>query len=906
MIITPAQLSYNELHDLLEEVNDVIWKMDLEMNLTYVSPASERLIGFTAQERLSQSIESVMTPSSYQRAIKVLADELPRRAEPGVDSNRTITIDLEYYHKAGGTRWFENIVSWDRTEDGTIIGIHGISREITERKRSENESKQHSDNLKAIFDNVPNVLALVNDDVRVEMINDKGAILVGKDKEHVAGDLCGKVFKCFNSFHGDGCGKNPECSECPLRTKVRSTFETGRPHFDEEGQMTFLLDGRKSFMDMLISTVLLDVSGHKKVLLSLTDMTGRNRTLRDLQASEEKFSKAFNNSPLLMTISTIEDGRCLDLNIAFTKATGYSREQAIGRSSTELGFISTENRQRISTLIKNNQVIRNIELEGKSCDGTKLNLLYSADIIQIGTQKSLLSIALDITQRKKTENALQQSEERYRSLYNNAQVGLSQTRISDGKVIQCNKKMAQIFGYDDENQFMNEYLLSEHYVEKDVRSSFLAELQQGTVLNNRETSFYSKNGEVIWVRFDTKIIPELGYMEDVVIDITEQKKIGEQLHQAQKMESIGILAGGIAHDFNNILFPIVGLAEILTEDLPPDSMEQVNAQEIFRAGKRGSDLVKQILAFSRQQEHKLIPTKVQQVLREVLKLSRASIPMNIQISQNIQKDCGLALVDSTQIHQIGMNLITNAYHAVEDKEGKIAVQVKEVLLDTDATKWMSIQPGRYVMLSVSDNGVGIPSANLKKIFDPYFTTKGVAKGTGLGLALIYGIVKEYKGDIRVISEVGIGTTFDIFIPLMAIPEISKTSTKNVPVEVGTESVLIIDDELPIVQLEKQMLERFGYKVHELTSSVDALKTFKADPDAYDLVITDMSMPNMTGVQLAGKMLAVRPNIPIIICTGFSDKMNVEVAKALGAKGLLIKPILMSALAKEVRRVLDEN
>ena len=393
-------------------------------------------------------------------------------------------------------------------------------------------------------------------------------------------------------------------------------------------------------------------------------------------------------------------------------------------------------------------------------------------------------------------------------------------------------------------------------------------------------------------------------MVGISTDITEQKKMGMLVQQAQKMESIGNLAGGIAHDFNNILFPIIGLSEMLIEDLPKNSPENENVKEILKAGQRGSDLVKQILAFSRQNEHTLTPVRVQFVMKEVLKLIRASIPMNIEIDQQLQSDCGLVLADSTQLHQIGMNLITNAYHAVESGiEGKIEVQVREITLPPES-KDSSLPPGQYALLSVSDNGMGIDPAYKDKIFEPYFTTKEQGKGTGLGLSVVYGIVKEHKGDIKVYSEIGKGTTFNVYLPLMAKSDMVESGPEQRAVERGSEHILLVDDEASISSLEKQILERLGYTVSEQNSSFDALEAFKANPNLYDLVISDMSMPHMTGDVLAKKILSIRPELPIIICTGFSERINEDLAKEMGIKGFLMKPVIVSALAHEVRRVLD--
>jgi CheY-like chemotaxis protein len=365
--------------------------------------------------------------------------------------------------------------------------------------------------------------------------------------------------------------------------------------------------------------------------------------------------------------------------------------------------------------------------------------------------------------------------------------------------------------------------------------------------------------------------------------------------QTQKMESIGSLAGGIAHDFNNILFPIVGLSEMMLNDFPPGSLEQQNLTEIFQAGKRGRELIQQILSFSRQSEHQPIPVHIQKILKEVLKLCRATIPADITIKQDIQTDCNSVMADPTHIHQIAMNLITNAYHAVEPAGGTISIQLSEMEADTADDPAGDLAPGRYAMLSVSDTGTGIAPNIINKIFDPYFTTKEKGRGTGLGLATVYGIVKAHGGNIRVTSDIGKGAAFNVYLPLLEKTQDSEPVNEKTPLPTGTGHILLVDDEKSIVHLEKQMLKRLGYQASGYTSSRDALAAFKTEPSLFDLVITDMNMPNMNGMQLAAEMIAIRSDIPIILCTGFSERINSKKAEALGIGGLLMKPLGMKDL-----------
>ena len=384
----------------------------------------------------------------------------------------------------------------------------------------------------------------------------------------------------------------------------------------------------------------------------------------------------------------------------------------------------------------------------------------------------------------------------------------------------------------------------------------------------------------------------------------EKTELEYRLLQAQKLEAIGNLAGGIAHDFNNLLYPIVGMSELLLEDLTPGSYEYENAQEILKAGLRGSDLVKQILTFSRHSVKKKVPIRVSPILREVIRLCRSTIPADIEIHHDIQQDCRLVMADPTQIHQIALNLMTNAYHAVEDEGGKIYIRLKEVTGQALNSATFSQHVEGCLLLSVSDTGTGISSVDIDQIFEPYFTTKKQGKGTGLGLAIVFGIVKDHGGDIQVESEHGTGTTFTVYLPTIHKDLECEASESPAISLSGTEHILLVDDEKPVVFLGKQILERLGYTVASRVSGADALALFRAKPNAFDLVITDMAMPGMTGDQLAKEMLAIRPEIPIIMLTGYSDKIDEEKATNLGIKGFLIKPAIKSEMAAMVRKVLD--
>jgi signal transduction histidine kinase len=393
------------------------------------------------------------------------------------------------------------------------------------------------------------------------------------------------------------------------------------------------------------------------------------------------------------------------------------------------------------------------------------------------------------------------------------------------------------------------------------------------------------------------------------------------LHQAQKMEAMGALAGGIAHDFNNLLFPIIGHAEMILDDLPADSPFQNGLRQIHTGALRARELVQQILAFSRQEKSARIRMKMQPIVKEALKLIRSTIPATIAIQQRISSDCGPVRADPVQIHQILMNLATNAFHAMDEEGGTLTVRLEACRVNeppkmSDPAQMSdpvqagdpahmdpAMQPGTYACLTVADTGTGMDPKTLDKIFEPYFTTKAKGKGTGMGLSVVHGIVTAMNGAMQVHSEPGRGTQFRVYLPVEEHgPDTDPDPAAQGPVVGGSERILLVDDETPVAAMETQILSRMGYQVTAFTSSTRALAAFRDDPDQFDLVITDIAMPDMSGDKLAAELQNIRPGMPILLCTGFSERMTPEKIEKLGVRGLLTKPMLTRDLDKTLREI----
>lgn len=406
----------------------------------------------------------------------------------------------------------------------------------------------------------------------------------------------------------------------------------------------------------------------------------------------------------------------------------------------------------------------------------------------------------------------------------------------------------------------------------------------------------------------TPVLDDSNQLDKIIhvsTDISKIRQLESELHQAQKMESIGTLAGGIAHDFNNILSAILGYTDLVLHTLEDETPIQKDIQEIYNAGLRAKDLVNQILAFARQSNEQREPIQVGYIVKEVLKLIRSSIPTTIEIQQDIES-CSFIEGNSTQIHQILMNLCTNAAHAMAERGGVLEITLKDIIIDSSVSrKGNNLRNKSYIMLTVSDTGAGIEPHIIDKICEPYFTTKNPGVGTGMGLSMVHGIVEAYSGEMVVESTLGKGSTFTIYLPIIDDSQSQKQNPQQ-QLHTGKERILFVDDELQIVKATSRLLRKLGYTVTTRENGFEALELFQAQPNDYDLVISDITMPKMTGDELAKRLIQIRPDIPIILCTGYSQKISQEDVVLFGTKELLYKPITKENLAATVRQVLDKK
>jgi len=523
---------------------------------------------------------------------------------------------------------------------------------------------------------------------------------------------------------------------------------------------------------------------------------------------------------------------------------------------------------------------------------------------------SVIENAYNSSQLARKHEALIESEQRYRCLFQDNHMVMLVTDPESGVIIDANAAATQFYGWTKDE------LTAKNIADITVLPTADTGKQMPAAFEPASNHSFSRHRRADGSIRDVEVysgpiqVNRQELLYSMIYDISrrlqnrnEKEKLRKQLLQAQKMEAFGQLAGGIAHDFNNILFSLIGFTELALEDVPKNSNVHDNLTEVYIAANRAKDLVRQMLTFARKSDEARTPVQVNAVAGEVLKFIRSSIPATIEIKSCI--DCDSSIMgNATQVHQVLMNLCTNAAQAMENDGGVLEVSLRQVKINNLASiSSLNLPPGNYIEIRVGDTGKGIEPDILDSIFEPYFTTKPPGEGTGMGLAVVHGIIDGYGGRISVDSILGQGTLFTIYLPTTANRDKqSKHGAKALPI--GAERILFVDDDISITKMGKQILARLGYAVTACNSSMGALEIFRIQPDEFDLVITDMTMPRMTGDKLAVELMKIRPDIPVILCTGFSKKISDKSATALGIRALAYKPINKSELAQTVRKVLD--
>ena len=588
---------------------------------------------------------------------------------------------------------------------------------------------------------------------------------------------------------------------------------------------------------------------------------------------------------------------------------GFQPEELPQRYGTWRGLLHPEDRERAISELRRHTESRNpfiMEYRMRRKDGRYSWIQSRGQCVAVDDQghaARLVGTHTDISERK-------EFEEKHQRLITAVEQSAESIVITnaEGVINYVNPAFEKITGYKrDEVLGHKPSLLKSGRQSRSFYGGMWQELNAGRIWKGRlinrkkEGSHYIEEATISPIRNPKQEIT--GYVA-VKRDVTHEVELEKRFNQSQKLEAIGTLAGGIAHDFNNILQAILGYAELALGEAQGQQQLQSPLKEVIKAGRRAADLVAQILAFSRQDDQEQQPMRLQPVIKEALKLLRGTLPSTIEIRSYIKADCGPVMADPSQMHQVILNLCTNSFHAMRAEGGLLEVRLEELPLPVEFTQPpQNLRPGRYVCLSVKDNGYGMSADTLERAFEPYFTTKEKGEGTGLGLATVHGIVRSHHGAIHVCSAEQAGTAITIYLPLCSQPMNVGFAEAETPIPTGSGVILFVDDEESIVNMGCEALSRLGYTVHGFASSEAALAFFEKEPYRIDAVISDQTMPKLTGIDLARRLLAIRPELPVILCSGFSELITAEEVKAAGIREYLTKPVISRDYARALEAAL---
>ncbi len=634
--------------------------------------------------------------------------------------------------------------------------------------------------------------------------------------------------------------------------------------------------------------------------------------------TEDNYRTIFNALNDAIMIHDAETGRPLHTNPKMAELLGYSVEEILQMQVSDWSVGESKQVQNNAIQKIKNAALGNPQLfewQVRTKDNRQIWLEVNLIAATIGETKRVLAVVRDATVRKKAEKELRDSEQKYRDLVESTSDWVWEVDC-DGVYTYSSPKVQDLIGYPPEEvigktpfDFMAQKEAQRVF---DLFSKIISKQERLNALEN--TNIHKNGTEVV---LETSAIPIfnvdgewVGY-RGIDRDITDRKisekertELVSQLNHARKMESIGTLAGGVAHDFNNLLYVIIGNAELALEDIPDWNPVYSSVEEIRDAGLKAAGIVKQLLNFSRKDTPEMRPIGSVTVIGEAIRFLRSTIPANIAIRADLQEEDMTILADPVQINQLIMNICINAAQAMENTTGAIEICVDHTVISEETTDYGNgLRPGKYLRITIGDTGPGIREDIIDRIFEPYFTTKDIGEGSGMGLAVVHGIVKSHHGVITADSLPGEGATFKILLPLAARNEQISVKRKDL-VPGGSETILLVDDEESIVRMVKRMLESLGYHVKACTDPVKALSLFQSEVDLFDLVITDMTMPELTGDRLAAQLLKIKKGLPIVLCTGFNQTISEGAAKEIGIRSFAYKPIVKSELAVTIRRALD--
>ncbi len=884
--ITERKEAENEIKtskDLLENIFktslDGLIVSDASGYITMVNDTIEMIFGYSRDELIGQHVTMLggKTPEQQARGRKIV--------ETFFEQGYVECAEDQWVKKDGGLVDIEMNMVLLLNAEGEASGVVAGFRDITQRKQVEKERERLINILEATSDFV----ATATPDAGLTYLNAAAKKMMGMDREE---PLAGKRIPDLHP-----------------RWAVDLILGTGVPAAIEKGIWTgetavLHRSGREIPVSQVIMSHKSADNNVEYLSTIIRDISDRKRAEEALKSSERNYREIFNASGDAIFIHDIHTGKILDVNQTVCNMFGYSYYEAL---QLDVGTLSLG--EPPYSQAQSEERIRKASLSGPQtfewlCRKKKGDLFWSEITLKravIGGLDRMLAFVRDITERKQTEaerlrlaTAMDQAEE---------SIFITDTQ---GIIEYVNPAFERITGLGlDDIRGRHTSMLQSDRNPRSQHEDMMEHVTAGKVWKGHLFLPHT-DGHVTEVEANySPIKNEDGHISNYVAvhrDVTQEVSMEKQLRQSQKMEAIGTLAGGIAHDFNNILAAVIGYTELSLSMKIDNEKINHNLSQVLKAGHRAKDLVNQILAFSRRTEQERKPVMVIPIVKEMTKFLRASLPTTIEIHQHIQAKSDIVLADPTQIHQVLMNLCTNAGHAMKEKGGVLEISVTDCSITAEQLAvFPDLKPGPHVKMSISDSGHGIPPDVLDHIFEPYYTTKKKGEGTGLGLAVVHGIIQSYQGLIKAFSEEGKGSRFDVYLPIEDIGEVPAAEESEL-LPTGSEKVLIVDDEPFIADIIQQTLASLGYDAVGFTSPSEALQAFQQEPHSYDLLITDKTMPDMTGFELAQAIATIREDVPVIMCTGYAEKEDAERIQGSGIREFIMKPPAKKELAVKIRNI----
>jgi len=870
-----------------------IYYNDLNGTFLFGNRKAEEVTGYERDALIGKNFLKLklLGPKSIMKAAKLLAlNKLGKSTGPDY-----FTLN----RKDGTQRQVEICTEIINIDEKRVV--LGMVQDITERNQTEEALRESERKFREMTDLLPQIVYETDLLGNFTFVNKHGYMTFGYSENDLKTGF--NVLQTLIPEDRDRAKENIQ------------SIMSGKPSKNTE--YTVVKKDGSTFPVLVYSNQVL--KNHKPVGMRgiIIDITERKRAEEALIASKSRLMAIFDNSPVAIYEADAE-GKCLFVNKKWCEFAGLTPEEARGDGWQRA--LHPDDREHIFKVWSQHAHSNkpwNFEYRFNTPTNVITHVWGTASALrnEHGEITGYIGVNIDISERRQAEEALHKSEEKYRKIFENVRDVYYQTGY-DGTITEISPSIERHSGYTREaligTQIVDFYFYPKDYLE------LCEKLEQNGEVNDFEIRLKDKQGRLNYGSVNARIVFDVDgkpvATEGTLRDITDRRQaekekanLERQLHLAKKMETIGTLAGGIAHDFNNILQPILGYAEMALSSLPATDPLSDDLQQILDGANRAKDLVNQILTFSRQhehaQEHK--PLQLQLIIEEALKLMRPSIPTTIEIRKRIDSSCEKVSADATQIHQVIVNLCTNAFQVMEEKGGVLTIELKQVEVNAPTAKlYSNLLQKEYALLTIRDTGIGMDEATMERIFEPFFTTKMV-DGTGLGLSVVHGIIRSHQGEIIVKSELGKGSTFQVYLPILT--DRRQSGEKDVEsIPVGQEFILVVDDEEAIIGVMKKMLGRLGYRVIAKNSSIEGLKAFRERPAEYDLVITDLTMPHLTGLELAKEIGKIRSGIPIILMTGYGENIKGDLQKDYGIQAIVGKPIMFRELAAMVRKVIKSN